>query len=113
MNYPCFLILGSCKNSINTIQLLYSLAEVKQMDYRHYRGEPLFKLPKNMGRYVHLLRFFGTAMLVFAASMPMLMLLHIIESTFFWNFLTVGLVAVGTILTIIGVIWNTRIDRAE
>jgi hypothetical protein len=50
-------------------------------------------------------------MLLGGVVLPWLMVLHILESTFFWNFLATGLTSLGIMLVIIGVVFDNLIDR--
>ena len=80
------------------------------MDYRYYRGDGP-KLPTKWKKHIHALRYIGTVMLIAGVVIPWLMVLHILESTFFWNFLSSGLTVVGMMAVLVGVIFNNLIDR--
>ena len=82
------------------------------MDYRYYRGDGP-KLPSKWARHIHKLRYVGTAMLLGGVLLPWLMVVKILESTLFWNFLSAGLISLGVMLYIIGMVYNTFIDRSE
>jgi predicted membrane channel-forming protein YqfA (hemolysin III family) len=82
------------------------------MDYRYYRGEGP-KLPAKWGKHLHKLRHVGTGMLLIGVILPWLMVIKVLESTFFWNFLAYGLTFFGVILYIIGFVYNSFFDRAD
>lgn len=82
------------------------------MDYRYYRGEPP-KLPSKWTKHIHKLRYLGTGILLAGIFLPWLMVIHVLESTYFWNFLSFGFTSLGVMLVIIGVAWNTFVDRAD
>ena len=80
------------------------------MDYRYYRGDGLKMSPK-WRKYIHLLRYIGTGMLLGGMVLPWLMVVKILESTYFWNFLATGLTSLGIMSVIIGMVFNNLIDR--
>jgi len=80
------------------------------MDYRYYRGDGP-KIPSKWRKYVHLMRYIGTGMLIFGVLIPWLIILDFFPSTFFWNFLSSGLTVVGMMSVVIGMIFNNLIDR--
>ena len=80
------------------------------MDYRYYRGDGP-KIPSKWKKHIHLLRYIGTAMLLGGVVLPWLMVLHILESTYFWNFLATGLTTLGIMAVLIGVVFNNLVDR--
>lgn len=80
------------------------------MDYRYYRGDGP-KIPSKWRKYIHLMRFIGTGMLIFGVLIPWLIILDFISSTMFWNFLSMGLTVVGMMSVVIGMIFNNLIDR--
>lgn len=82
------------------------------MDYRYYRGDGP-KLPSKWTRHLHKLRFVGAGMLLMGMVLPFLMVIHLLESTYFWNFLSAGFTTLGALLVIVGIAWNSFIDRAE
>ncbi len=82
------------------------------MDYRYYRGDGP-KLPKKITKHIHKLRYIGTGMILVGVIIPWLVVIKILESTFWINFLSMGLWTVGTISVIIGVVFDNMIDRAE
>ena len=45
----------------------------------------------------------GISLMVFGVVVPFLMVLHIVESTFFWNFLSFGASVLGLFLGIAGI----------
>ena len=82
------------------------------MDYRYYRGDGP-KLPSKWGKHIHKLRYIGAVMLVSGMILPWLMVIHVLESTLFWNFLAAGLTSIGIMAYIIGFVFNTFVDRAD
>lgn len=82
------------------------------MDYRYYRGDRP-KLPSKWGKHIHKLRYIGTGMLIIGVILPWLMVVHVLESTLFLNFLSAGLTSMGGIAYLIGFIYNTFVDRAD
>jgi hypothetical protein len=56
----------------------------------------------------------GIAMMIFGVVMPFLMVLHLVESTFFWNFLSFIGSTLGFYLGLIGFIsLNAKRKRAK
>lgn len=82
------------------------------MDYRYYRGDGP-KLPSKWTKHIYKLRYIGTGMLLLGVIFPWLMILHILKSTFFLNFLATGLTSLGVMFVIIGMVFDNLIDRAE
>ncbi len=80
------------------------------MDYRYYRGDGP-KLPAKWRKYIHLLRYVGTGMMIGGVVLPWLMVLHILRSTFFWSFLSSVLLVVGMMAVLIGIVFNNLVDR--
>jgi hypothetical protein len=80
------------------------------MDYRYYRGDGP-KISSKWIKHIHLLRYIGTGMLLGGVILPWLMVLHMLESTYFWNFLSAILTVVGMMAVVIGVVFNNMIDR--
>ncbi len=80
------------------------------MDYRYYRGDGP-KISEKLQKFIHLLRYVGTGMLVLGLVITWLEVIHVIESTYAWNFLSAGFLVLGPMLLIIGVAWNTLVDR--
>ena len=80
------------------------------MDYRYYQGERS-ELSKKAQKYIHILRYVGGILIVLAILIPFLTVTRLIESSYFSNFVTVLSMILGPMLTIIGVAWNTLIDR--
>ena len=72
------------------------------MDYQYYKGEPLIKIPKWMQKFVPWLRFVGIGLCVASLAIPILIIVHVIESTFFLNCLTVALNFYGVVLWVYG-----------
>jgi putative flippase GtrA len=52
-------------------------------------------------------------MLVTGMILPWLMVIHVLESTLFWNLLAAGLTSIGIMAYIIGFVFNTFVDRAD
>ncbi|MFN2145462.1 MAG: hypothetical protein ACK2T7_08910 [Anaerolineales bacterium] len=80
------------------------------MDYRHYRGEGP-KINDKWKKLIHLLRYVGVGMLAAGLVITWLEVIHVIESRYVWNFLASGFMVLGPMLIIIGVAWNTLVDR--
>lgn len=80
------------------------------MDYRHYRGEGP-KLSNKWKKFIHLLRYVGTGMLLSGILIVWLEVVRVIESTYAWNFISSAFLMLGPMLILIGVAWNTLIDR--
>ena len=80
------------------------------MDYRYYRGDGP-KISTKWKKHIHNLLYIGTAMMVGGVLLPWLMVLHILHSTFLWNFLAAGLTVLGMMAVVIGVVFNNLIDR--
>jgi hypothetical protein len=72
------------------------------MDYRYYKGEPLIRLPQWMQRFVPWMQFIGISFCVLSLVIPMLIIVHVIESTLFLNCLTLVLNFYGVVLWIYG-----------
>ena len=82
------------------------------MDYRYYRWDGP-KLPSKWTKHIHKLRYLGTAMLLTGVLLPWLMVVRVLRSTFFLNFLAYGLIAAGIMAYIIGFVFNSYVDRAD
>ncbi len=82
------------------------------MDYRYYRGDRP-KLPNKWVKHIHKLRYIGTLMLLGGVLLPWLMVLDIVETSYFWNFLSMGLISLGIMSYIIGFVYNSYVDRAD
>ena len=81
------------------------------MDYRYYRGdEP--KIPPKIRRYMHLLRPVGVVFLLTGIVIPMLILVKVLASTYFVNFLAFGLLLLGPVLYLVGMVFDSFVDRA-
>lgn len=55
----------------------------------------------------------GTVMMLISIILPLLMVLHILRSTFFLNFLAFGLSTAGIIIGVIGMVHLVKIDRDQ
>lgn len=82
------------------------------MDYRYYRGDRP-KLPSKWGKHIHKLRYIGAGMLILGMILPWLMVIHVLESTIFMNFLAAGMTSGGVMAFIIGFVYNSLVDRAD
>jgi len=82
------------------------------MDYRYYRGDGP-KKPSKWTKHIHKLRYVGTGMMLIGVIIPWLLILHILKSTFFINFLATGLIFLGAMFVIIGLVFDNLIDRAD
>jgi hypothetical protein len=80
------------------------------VDYRYYRGERS-EFSKKAQKYIHLLRYIGGVLIALAVLIPFLTATRVIEASYLSNFFTVISMILGPMLTIIGVAWNTLIDR--
>ena len=82
------------------------------MDYHYYRGdEP--KIPPKLRRYMHLLRPVGVVLMVTGIVIPMLILVKVLGSTYFVNFLSFGLMLLGPALYLVGMVFDNFVDRAQ
>jgi hypothetical protein len=82
------------------------------MDYRNYRGDG-FKIPSKVLPHLHKLRQMGVALMVSGLAIPMLIILKILESTFFANILAFVLVLLGPILYLVGMVFDNYVDRSK
>jgi hypothetical protein len=82
------------------------------MDYRYYRGD-LLELPPAITKSLHLLRFIGTLMIAAPPVLAVLMLVHIIQLNLFWFFASFLLGTFGNAFLIIGLTYNTKMDRSS
>ncbi len=82
------------------------------MDYRNYRGDEPF-IPPKLRRYLHYLRPVGMVFLVCGLILPFLILLDLIKSTYFINFLAFVLMLLGPILYLIGRSFDSYVDRSR
>ena len=82
------------------------------MDYRYYRGDDL-KIPHKILRRLHLLRQIGAAFSLCGIVLPFLVLIGVLKSTFAWSLLAFGLVVLGPLLYLVGMVWDTYIDRSS
>lgn len=53
----------------------------------------------------------GFVMVLFGATVPFLMVMGILQSSFWLGFVSYGASITGVVLGLIGLAWNTRIDR--
>jgi uncharacterized membrane protein YqjE len=64
--------------------------------------EQLFEHPK-------LLMLIAVLLMLFGVIMPLLMVIKLVESTFFWNFLSFGASTLGLFLGIVALVaWNIK-----
>jgi len=64
--------------------------------------EQLFEHPK-------LLMLIAVLLMLFGVIMPLLMVIKLVESTFFWNFLSFGASTLGLLLGIVALVaWNIK-----
>lgn len=82
------------------------------MDYRYYRGDGP-RIPLKVRRFLHRLRPVGVLFLVGGILIPLLILIKVLPSTYFINFLAFGLMLSGPILYLVGMVFDNYIDRAE
>ena len=82
------------------------------MDYRYYRGDET-KIPPKLKRYLHLLRPVGVIFAVAGIIIPLLMLMGIVKSTFFVNFLTCAFIVLFPICYLIGMAYDNNVDRTQ
>ena len=82
------------------------------MDYRDSRGDG-FKIPSKIRPHLHKLRHVGVALMVSGLAIPMLIILKILESTFFANFLSFTLMLLGPILYLVGMVFDNYVDRSK
>ena len=84
------------------------------MDYRYYRGdrpEWVQKIQAKFGRHLYRLKGLGTVMLLLGVISPFLMVIKVLESTFFLSFISWGMTILGMMFWIIGFVWDNLIDR--
>lgn len=84
------------------------------MDYRYYQGDKpewVQKIEAKFGRYLYRLKGVGMVMALFSVVTPFLMVIKVLESTFFLNFFSWGLAGLGVMFYIIGFVWDNLIDR--
>lgn len=55
----------------------------------------------------------GFVGVVLGVLLPFLIILKILPSTYFWNFLAYAVSVAGLVLGVVGAAWQTRIDRAK
>jgi hypothetical protein len=82
------------------------------MDYRNYRGDG-FKIPSKIRPYLNKLRQVGVVLMVSGLAIPMLILLKILGSSFFVNFLAFFLMLLGPILYLVGMVFDNYVDRTK
>jgi predicted membrane channel-forming protein YqfA (hemolysin III family) len=82
------------------------------MDYRHYRGDGV-KIPAWLHRHAHKLRRLGVILLLAGISLPWLILIKLLKSSFFLNILAYSLILLGPILYLIGMVFDNLIDRSQ
>ena len=72
------------------------------MDYRYYQGNPLIKIPDKYWKYVHWLCYVGAGLCLLSIVIPLLMILKLIELTFFLNFLSFIFNFYGVVIWVYG-----------
>jgi hypothetical protein len=72
------------------------------MDYRYYQGDPLIKFPPWMRTLAPWFKSIGIGMCIFSLVFPFLMIIHVIESTFFLNCLAFVFNTYGILLWVYG-----------
>jgi hypothetical protein len=82
------------------------------MDYRNYPGDG-FKIPPNIRPHLHKLCQVGVALMVSGLAVPMLIILKLLESTFFANILAFVLMLLGPILYLVGMVFDNYVDRTK
>ena len=82
------------------------------MDYRHYRGDEI-KIPPKFRRYLHLLRPVGLILGIAGTIVPFLILIKILKSTFFINFLAYTFLVLFPIFYLIGMAFDNLVDRTK
>jgi hypothetical protein len=50
-------------------------------------------------------------MLLLGLLIPWLIVVHVIESSYAWNFASSVMMVLGPMLVLVGVAWNTLVDR--
>jgi predicted membrane channel-forming protein YqfA (hemolysin III family) len=82
------------------------------MDYRYYRGDGP-KIPPKLIPYLHRLRLVGTVLMACGLAMPMLILIHLLKSTYLLDILAFVLILLGPILYLIGMVFDNYVDRTK
>ena len=82
------------------------------MNYYYYLGDGP-KIPPKLRRHLHRLRLVGTMFMVSGIVMPFLMLVKLLASTYFLNFLAYSLTVFGPLLYLVGMAFNNSVDQAR
>ena len=82
------------------------------MDYRNYRGDGI-KVPTWLHRHAHRLRQAGVVMVIAGISLPWLILLKLVKSSFLTNILAFALILLGPIAFLVGMVFDNLIDRSD
>jgi hypothetical protein len=82
------------------------------MDYRNSQGEEL-NIPPKVRRRLWLLRPLGIVLCLVAVSIPLLMVLKVLKSTIFGNYLSFALMFLGPVCYLIGFSYDTYVDRKK
>ena len=82
------------------------------MDYRHDSGDGVI-IPPKLKHYLHLLRPVAVILAVADIIIPLLMLMGIVKSTFFTNFLIASFIVLFPTLYLIGMAFDNYIDRTQ
>jgi hypothetical protein len=80
------------------------------MDYRYYRGEGI-ELPPAIVKRLHWLRYIGALMIASPVIFAFLMMFDCIKLSFFWFFASFLLGSFGNVFFIIGISYDTIMDR--
>lgn len=81
------------------------------MDYRHFRDER-FRVPAGVRRHLHKLRRVGLVLMVSGMAVPMLILVKALKSTVLANVFAFGAILLGPILYLVGMVFDTYVDRS-
>jgi hypothetical protein len=81
------------------------------MDYRHETDRPA--LPPRIYRHLRKLKPVGILFMITGVLMAFLMVLKIIHSTYIFNFLSYTLMLIGPVCYLIGMVYDTYVDRSS
>jgi hypothetical protein len=82
------------------------------MDYRYYRGDGPRVSPK-LRRYLRLLRPVGIVILIVGLILPFLTVIKLIPSSYFSNISIWVLMILGPVCYLVGLTFDTFIDRSQ
>lgn len=82
------------------------------MDYRHFR-EDRFRVPAAIRRHLHKLRQVGLALMAAGLAIPFLILVKALKSTVLANGFALGGILLGPILYLVGMVFDTYVDRSK